>query len=388
MNRFIDIIPSRCIACSTCRAVCSAGHRDAGLQDEPRLALVDTRTVAAAMTCHHCEGAPCYRVCPTNSIRQDPDGCIRVDESHCIGCKMCAIACPFGAIHMAGTGRAGVAGIEYATPRFPPNTDPVLRWEVGVYPVAVKCDLCAYNNNGVPRCVEACPTEALRLVELNDNDPDYLAKQVRQVQAARIMFENIDQAIPEGKDGLSTRVAAQSYLAEAEKADAGYLVGLKELGVQLTDAEEAAIKKTVPYNQVVEQAVANPPQADAVEVVEQRERERYLHEIETIPAGQRSKQVDTDNVIDQLSVGVTVPDMAEHATAYKRALDLQNAGAPKDAGLEQGIADELEDASPVDAAAGVIAEPKVPQEPFISHGDQVYFDSGQSETQQEPRREA
>ena len=64
---------------------------------------------------------------------------------------------------MAGTPRAGVAGIEYNTPSFPGSLDPILQCEVGVSPVAVKCDLCAFDPEG-PHCVAACPTKALTVM--------------------------------------------------------------------------------------------------------------------------------------------------------------------------------------------------------------------------------
>lgn len=162
MNRFIAIHPDRCIGCGTCRAACSAGHREVGLQGEPRLSLVMTRDVSAAVTCHHCEGAPCLQVCPVSAIYRQ-DGAIVVNEQRCVGCRLCAIACPFGAIHPSGTSIAGVAGMAVKTPTFPAGLDPILQWEVGVYTCAVKCDLCGYDEAG-PQCVSACPTSALEYV--------------------------------------------------------------------------------------------------------------------------------------------------------------------------------------------------------------------------------
>ena len=110
MNTFIAIEPDRCIGCGTCLAACSYGHRMAGLQAEPRLALTITPQVTAALTCHQCEGAPCLAVCPVDAIRRTDDAVI-VNEQTCIGCKLCAVVCPFGAIHPSGTSTAGVAGI-------------------------------------------------------------------------------------------------------------------------------------------------------------------------------------------------------------------------------------------------------------------------------------
>ena len=161
MNTFIAIEPDRCIGCGTCLAACSHGHPVAGLQAEPRLALTIAPQVTAAVTCHQCEGAPCLAVCPVEAIMRT-DEAVDVNEQACIGCKLCAIVCPFGAIHPAGTSTAGVAGIAFETPSQPRGTSPLLAWSIGVYTCAVKCDLCStYDPEGGPHCVRACPTNAL-----------------------------------------------------------------------------------------------------------------------------------------------------------------------------------------------------------------------------------
>ena len=126
MNRFIDINPERCIGCGTCQSACADAHRMQGLQDTPRLALVKTGGISAALACHHCEGAPCAEVCPVNAIEHDGDR-IHVKEQECIGCRLCAIACPFGAIHPDGTSIAGVAGMCDPTPSYPKSLSSLLR---------------------------------------------------------------------------------------------------------------------------------------------------------------------------------------------------------------------------------------------------------------------
>ena len=161
MNTFIAIEPDRCIGCGTCLAACSHGHRVAGLQAEPRLALTFTPQVTAAVTCHQCEGAPCLAVCPVDAIKRTEEAIV-VNEQTCIGCKLCAVVYPFGAIHPSGTSTAGVAGISYPTPTQPRGTSPLLAWSIGVYTCAVKCDLCStLGPDEEPHCVEACPTKAL-----------------------------------------------------------------------------------------------------------------------------------------------------------------------------------------------------------------------------------
>ncbi len=161
MNSFIEINPGLCIGCGTCQSACSNGHSGAGDQSEPRLTVVYGSNVTASITCHHCEDAPCMAVCPVNSISHLGDR-IKVNEQTCIGCKLCACVCPYGAIHPSGTSIAGVAGVANFTPNMPNNISSLLRWEIGEKICAVKCDLCAYDDLG-PRCVKACPTQALKL---------------------------------------------------------------------------------------------------------------------------------------------------------------------------------------------------------------------------------
>ena len=49
-------------------------------------------------SCLHCEDAPCVTVCPTGaSYKRIEDGIVLVNESDCIGCGLCAWACPYGA---------------------------------------------------------------------------------------------------------------------------------------------------------------------------------------------------------------------------------------------------------------------------------------------------
>jgi Fe-S-cluster-containing dehydrogenase component len=106
------------------------------------------RTVNFPRSCLHCEQPACVTVCPTGaSYKRASDGIVLVDESKCIGCKLCSWACPYGAREF--------------------DTD------VGVMK---KCTLCVdriYNDNlaaedRVPACVAACPTSARHFGDLGD----------------------------------------------------------------------------------------------------------------------------------------------------------------------------------------------------------------------------
>ena len=153
MNRFVVAEPLWCTGCNTCLAACSDVHKTQGLQQHPRLALAKTSTITAPVVCHHCEEAPCLQVCPVNAISQRDDA-IQLNESLCIGCKLCAVVCPFGAISASGS-------------------RPV---NAGVQTVAVKCDLCDFLPEG-PACVRACPNQALRLIT-----GDSLQRQMKEKQ--------------------------------------------------------------------------------------------------------------------------------------------------------------------------------------------------------------
>jgi sulfite dehydrogenase (quinone) subunit SoeB len=106
------------------------------------------RVVHFPRSCLHCADAPCVTVCPTGaSYKRVEDGIVLVEESSCIGCGLCAWACPYGAREMDAA--AGVMK---------------------------KCTLCVdriYNVNiveedRVPACVRACPTGARHFGDLAD----------------------------------------------------------------------------------------------------------------------------------------------------------------------------------------------------------------------------
>ena len=84
------------------------------------------------MQCQQCDDPACMNICPSKAIYLDEaTGAKVIDQDKCIGCKMCMIACPFGAI----------------------SVDPLSK-------KVVKCDLCV----GDPECVKFCPTDAIEYV--------------------------------------------------------------------------------------------------------------------------------------------------------------------------------------------------------------------------------
>lgn len=142
---------SRCIGCQTCMAACLEAHNIPGDIAQPRLRVTRTYDISAPVACHHCEDAPCAKACPTGAVFFDPENHrIGVDESKCIGCKSCVMACPFGAVKVAT------------------KQVPVLMGDVQVgtktKSFVLKCDLCV-DRPGGPACVAACPTKGLVLLD-------------------------------------------------------------------------------------------------------------------------------------------------------------------------------------------------------------------------------
>ncbi|MBF9036435.1 4Fe-4S dicluster domain-containing protein [Rhodobacterales bacterium HKCCE2091] len=159
-----------CVGCHACVVSCkewNTGGYGAPLADadawgaEPVGAFLNrvhtfevTPDSGAAMNVHfpksclHCADAPCVTVCPTGaSYKRAEDGIVLVNETACIGCGLCAWACPYGAREQ----------------------DPVEK-------VMKKCTLCVdriYNDNipeqdRIPACVRTCPAGARHFGDLSD----------------------------------------------------------------------------------------------------------------------------------------------------------------------------------------------------------------------------
>jgi Fe-S-cluster-containing hydrogenase component 2 len=161
-NKFVIADPKICIGCATCMAACYQSAYERGKLATPR--LIVTRTLSGVMPnqCKQCDDAPCANVCPVGALRFGEDS-IELYEEICIGCKLCTIACPFGAIRPAAE---FMPSVDY---RLEP--EPILTLEsiIGLKTIAVKCDLCKGREGG-PACVEACPTGALKIMTPKNQD--------------------------------------------------------------------------------------------------------------------------------------------------------------------------------------------------------------------------
>lgn len=105
--------------------------------------------------CHHCENPPCVKACPVKATWKEPDGIVVVDYDWCIGCRMCANACPYWA-----------RKFNWHEPKLPVERVNKETHYLGNRPryqgVMEKCTFCIQRTRKGenPACHEACPTGA------------------------------------------------------------------------------------------------------------------------------------------------------------------------------------------------------------------------------------
>ena len=151
---------TRCIGCRKCEEGCNTVNELPGPdQAFTDLTVLDTerRTTSKAYTivnrygdaggnqepvyrkiqCNHCLEPACASVCFVKAFSKTESGAVIYDETVCVGCRYCMIACPFEI--------------------------PAYEYDSAFSPRVRKCTMChpRVEKGLLPGCVEACPTEAL-----------------------------------------------------------------------------------------------------------------------------------------------------------------------------------------------------------------------------------
>jgi Fe-S-cluster-containing dehydrogenase component len=135
MQKSLYIDANKCTGCLQCEMACS--YENYGIFNTAKSCIkifnFEHEGRMVPYTCTQCAEAWCLNACPVDAISIDAaTGAKVINDSTCVGCKVCTIACPFGTVnYVADTGKVQ------------------------------KCDLCG----GDPACAAACPTGAITFVD-------------------------------------------------------------------------------------------------------------------------------------------------------------------------------------------------------------------------------
>ena len=187
MANVIVIDVAKCSGCHNCQLACKDEHCEndwmpytkpqpltgqfwCKVTDYVRGTVPKVRVHYIARLCAHCENAPCKSVCPGGAIYRREDKLVLIDPGKCVGCGQCVDVCPYGAIYFNETER-----------------------------IAQKCTGCAHlldNGFTQPRCVEACPTDAMVFGDENSDKMRELLKDAKPLNPAlgigeRVFYKNV-----------------------------------------------------------------------------------------------------------------------------------------------------------------------------------------------------
>jgi len=106
--RKIMVDLQKCTGCRMCQIACAVRHSKSGnlyvaILETPRprsrTHVKDSYRRPFPLRCEHCEEALCIDACKSGALGRDAEtGAVRIDEDKCVGCWMCVMVCPFGAV--------------------------------------------------------------------------------------------------------------------------------------------------------------------------------------------------------------------------------------------------------------------------------------------------
>ncbi len=163
----------RCIGCYGCQIFCKTENATPPGMLWSRVLFYESgnyptvRKIPLPVLCMHCGAPACVDVCPTGASIRGPDGIVTVDNTKCMGCGNCLIACSYGARYLYledGEYFPGQGLTPYEKVSYQKHTTGV----VG------KCDFCSSRiEKGLkPACVQNCMANARYFGDLDDPDSE------------------------------------------------------------------------------------------------------------------------------------------------------------------------------------------------------------------------
>ncbi len=200
-----EVSLDRCTGCKACVSACHSlngldddeAWRDTGLLLGGNEAPAWQQTVTTA--CHHCEDPGCLNGCPVGAYEKDADtGIVRHLDDQCIGCSYCILKCP------------------YDVPKYSKKRG-----------IVRKCDMCHQRlaEGEAPACIQACPTEAIRIVNITRSQRAETRDSVGNLFIPKSKIQNQQSSIPSSSITLpTTRYIGREVPTTAFAADRAALV--------------------------------------------------------------------------------------------------------------------------------------------------------------------
>ncbi len=139
----------KCLGCKSCEIACAVGKSKAkelfkAIFEDPKPdSRVDVKKAHGKnfpLACRHCKDHPCVDTCIGVALTfNEEKGIVEHNKDKCVGCWLCIMVCPYGAIR---------------------QNDKLK--------IPVRCDLC--QDEEIPHCVHACPTGAILFIEEKELD--------------------------------------------------------------------------------------------------------------------------------------------------------------------------------------------------------------------------
>ncbi len=174
----------KCLGCQTCTVSCKVFHGlgpgivRVRVVEQEMGRYPDVERLYLPIRCMHCDEPECLKACPTGATKKRPDGIVTVDQDECMGCRYCAVVCPYQARSFLAVEKR----------YFPENGNYWEEKRLGAHQVGTmqKCDFCheridkgildglvpGKDPDATPMCVISCIGKALYFGDLNDPDSE------------------------------------------------------------------------------------------------------------------------------------------------------------------------------------------------------------------------